>query len=163
MLKTLLPRLKCECIPKEKISMLVVDIEAMQLELAALAKLRTYLPSKIEDHAQPLQTLCESNVLIRKMLLHHVDSPCGSFVVRCLNVLHSYYHIWNDKYLYLISLYVLDIIVFFAKWFVSDSLQCRYGYTNWTNLEKISHYRVSHDIVVCMGICNIPTILAAFA
>ncbi|MCO5591808.1 hypothetical protein L7F22_045800 [Adiantum nelumboides] len=101
----------------------------------------------------PSKGFDDSDILVREMLLHHIDSPRGTLAVRRLNLLHSYYHIHNDEYLYRLSLHVLSII----------ELSAKYGYREWTDLEKISHYRVWHDIAVRMGIRSIPTTLAGFA
>ncbi|MCO5557074.1 hypothetical protein L7F22_010630 [Adiantum nelumboides] len=95
----------------------------------------------------------DADILIREMLLHHVDSPRGSLAIRRLNLLHSYYRIDNDEYLYLLSLRVLGVI----------ELSARYGYREWTEREKCSHYTVWHDIAVRMGIRNIPASLAELA
>ncbi|MCO5554509.1 hypothetical protein L7F22_008038 [Adiantum nelumboides] len=101
----------------------------------------------------PAKRYDDTDILIRELLLHHVDTPRGSLAVRRLNFLHSHYNIHNQDYIYVLAIHILTVI----EW------ASMFGYREWTELEKSTHYKVWHDIGTRMGMRDIPATLADLA
>ena len=50
----------------------------------------------------------DTEILLREMTCHHVDSDRGSTALRRLNFIHGQYQISNEAYLYTLALFILE-------------------------------------------------------
>ncbi|KAH7300048.1 hypothetical protein KP509_24G042500 [Ceratopteris richardii] len=95
----------------------------------------------------------DTDIILRELVMHHVDGDRGSVAIRRLNFIHSRYKINNADLLYVLSLLVIEQPDWISK----------YGYRNVTQTEKNACYTIWHDIGVRMGIKNIPASFEGFA
>lgn len=105
-----------------------------------------------EFEKNSLKRLDDTRAILVEMGREGFESDKAKMMANHLNQLHGFYQIPNDEFLYTLSTFIFDVVLFIDK----------YGWRKLTAVEKESLYYTYRDMGQLMKIENIPPSYEAF-
>lgn len=105
---------------------------------------------EFEKHS--LKRLDDTRAILVEMGREGFESDKAKMMATHLNQLHGFYQIPNDEFLYTLSTFIFDVVLFIDQ----------YGWRKLTDIEKQSLYYTYRDMGTLMNIKNIPPSYEAF-
>lgn len=130
----------------------LISLEIAQIRTFSIPSISAILHKsrQYEEHGE--RRLDDTKAILTEMTIDGLDSPKGRAMVAHLNRIHSYYKIPNDDYLYTLSTFIFDPILWVQ----------RYGWRDFSPKEKQAIYNFFSSMGRAMKIQDIPPSLDAF-
>ncbi|MDF1660462.1 MAG: oxygenase MpaB family protein, partial [Planctomycetota bacterium] len=130
----------------------LVSLEMAQIRTFSIPSISALLHKtrQYEDHGE--RRLDDTKAILTEMTIDGLDSQKGQSMVEHLNRIHGFYDIPNDDYLYTLSTFIFDPILWIK----------RYGWRDFTAKEKEAIYNFFASMGEAMKIKDIPTSLDDF-
>lgn len=130
----------------------LVSLEMAQIRTFSIPSISALLHKtrQYEDHGE--RRLDDTKAILTEMTIDGLDSEKGQNMVQHLNRIHGFYNIPNDDYLYTLSTFIFDPILWIK----------RYGWRDFTPKEKNAIYNFFASMGEAMKIKDIPKSLDDF-
>jgi len=105
-----------------------------------------------EFHHRPQKRYDDTGLMVSLILKWGHDTPKGQSVIQRMNQIHGHFPISNEDFLYVLSTFIYEPV----RWVD------RFGWRNFSDLEKQALFYFWYSVGQQMGIQAIPTSFAAF-
>lgn len=126
-----------------------ISLEFALFKTYAIPSISKLLHSTRETAARGLKRYDDTDLILRSIMESGIESKRGQLAMGRMNCIHGKYAITNDDFLYVMSAFVTEPLVFFD----------RFGWRRFTDVEKEALFNLWTKIGTQMGIKNIPSSL----